>query len=72
MPKVTCSICDCLVYVVSSQLTISLIPPYSAVPANFKETYEVAFSELMIGIYNNSTTNTLGDNLLLSEHVKNR
>jgi hypothetical protein len=59
MPKVTGSICDRLVYVVSSQLTIPLIPPYSAVPANFKETYEVAFSELMIGIYNNSTTNTL-------------
>jgi hypothetical protein len=61
MPKVTGSICDRLNYIVSSygEFTFSLIPPYSAVLANFKETYEVAFSELMVGIYNNSTITTL-------------
>ena len=65
MPKVTGSICNRLDYVVSSHtpFVILIEPPpypwYNVMPANFKETYEVAFSELMIGIYNNSTTNTL-------------
>jgi hypothetical protein len=64
MPKVTGSICNRLDYVVSSHtpFAILIVPPYpwyNVMPANFKETYEVAFSELMIGIYNNSTTNTL-------------
>jgi len=64
MPKVTGSICNRLDYVVSSHSPfITPIPPpypwYFEKPANFKETYEVAFSELMVGIYNNSTTNTL-------------
>jgi len=64
MPKVTGSICNRLDYVVSSHspFITPILPPYPwyfEKPANFKETYEVAFSELVVGIYNNSTTNTL-------------
>jgi hypothetical protein len=64
MPKVTGSICNRLDYVISSHtpFVILIVPPYpwyNVMPANFEKTYEVAFSELMIGIYNNSTTNTL-------------
>jgi len=64
IPKVTGSICNRLDYAVSSHEPI-FIPPilpypwYNEKPANFKETYEVAFSELMVGTYNNSTTHTL-------------
>jgi len=63
-PKVTGSICDRLDCVVSSHTPFVplIIPPYpwyNDKPANFKQSYEITFSELMIGIYNNSTTNTL-------------
>lgn len=64
MPKVTGSICNRLDYAVSSHTpfipAVIPYPPWQYVqPANFKETYEVAFSELMVGIYNNSTSRDL-------------
>ena len=68
LPKIRDFICDRLDYNVASHTPFKppILPPYPWYfedPASFKMTYEVTFSELMIGIYNPSTSYNLWGNI---------